>query len=292
VLKARHFVHPVQSARSAYWRTKRRRRLLAAAFKQRRDYRHIRRGVRDACWCGGSLTPFTWHENFGICANCGTYVNKRPPLQDDLERLYSLDLYWRRRQELKGFPTIERRAQLYREDGRLEKWLALVDQYAANSGSAVEIGCAPGVLLEELTERGYDCVGVEISEPVAAWMRQTLSLDVRSGFFPGGVELPMCEVFLTFDVLEHSPCPDRFLSEAARLLNPGGVAIIQTAIDRYDFEPPFGERFDMFDDLEHLFLFTDRAMDLMAEWAGLQVVSLDERVWLAGEIAIMAKPAS
>jgi len=33
-------------------------------------------------------------------------------------------------------------------------------------------------------------------------------------------------------------------------------------------------------------------MDLMAEWAGLQVVSLDERVWLAGEIAIMAKPAS
>jgi hypothetical protein len=70
---------------------------------------------------------------------------------------------------------------------------------------------------------------------------------------------------------------------------PNGVAIIQTAIDRYDYQPPFGTRFDMFDDLEHLFLFTDQAMTALAKEAGLEVVSLDEGLWLGGEACILRK---
>ena len=293
----RHLRHPVQMARTANWRARRRARELEVAYRakraeaaERRNYRHIRRGRQETCWCGGSLTPFSWHASFGVCERCGTYVNRRPPVQEDLASLYSLDLYWRKRQASKGFPTIESRAGLYRSDGRLAKWLSLIDRYGPSTGSVVEIGCAPGVLLEELSKRGYDCVGVEISEHVAAWMREQLGLDIRSGFFPGEVELPPCDLFLAFDVLEHSPYPDQFLREAARLLHPGGVAIIQTAVDRYDFVPPFGERFDMFDDLEHLFLFTNRGIEVLADRAGLRVVTLDERIWLAGEIAVLTKP--
>jgi len=33
-------------------------------------------------------------------------------------------------------------------------------------------------------------------------------------------------------------------------------------------------------------------MELLAERAGLEVISLGERVWLAGEIAVMAKPTA
>ncbi len=280
------------------WRTRRRSRHLASGFREtrarkreRREFHHIRRTSRDRCWCGGSLEEFAWHESFAVCERCGAYVNRRPPLQEDLESLYSLDLYWRKRQELKGFPTIEQRAELYRTDGRLSKWLSLVDEYGPDIGSVVEIGCAPGVMLQELSARGYACVGVEISEHVASWMRDRLMLDVRSGFFPGEVELPVCDLFLAFDVLEHSPCPDEFMREAARLLRPGGVAIIQTAVDRYDFRPPFGDRFDIFDDLEHLFLFTDLSLEQLADQAGLRVRSLRERIWLAGEIAVFEKPA-
>jgi SAM-dependent methyltransferase len=216
-------------------------------------------------------------------------VNRRPPVAEDLARVYSLDLYWRRRQKVRGFPPIEERAALYRQDGRLARWLELIERYGPGSGHVVEVGCAPGILLEELQYRNYSCTGVEISEPVAQWMRDGLGLDVRSGFFPGIVGLPSCDLFLAFDVLEHSPCPDAFIREAATLLNPGGVAIVQTPVDRYDFSPPFGDRFDMFDDLEHLFLFSDRGLERMAHEAGLRVVSLEERLWLAGEIAVFEK---
>jgi SAM-dependent methyltransferase len=114
-------------------------------------------------------------------------------------------------------------------------------------------------------------------------------VDVRAGYFPG-VDLPQCDLFLSFDTLEHSPSPDAFIREVARLLVPNGVAIIQTAIERYAYTPPFGERFDIFDDLEHLFLFTDEAITRLATEAGLDVVTLEERVWLGGEIAVLRKP--
>ena len=259
-----------------------------AKRRTERDSRHIRRGSRSRCWCGGELLPFRHHPSYGRCGQCGSYVNQRPPLQEDLPELYSLDSYWKRRQALKGHPTIEGRAELYRKDGRLDAWLRLVDRYGAPGGSVVEIGCAPGVLLESLSKRGYRCTGVEISEAVAAWMRDRLALDIRAGFFPG-VDLPSCDLFLAFDTLEHSPSPDAFLREAARLLVPGGVAIIQTAIERYGYTPPFGERFDLFDDLEHLFLFTDEAMTRLAAEARLSVVTLDECLWLGGEIAVFRK---
>jgi len=144
------------------------------------------------------------------------------------------------------------------------------------------------VLLTELQARGYSCTGVEISDDVAVWMRDSTGLDIRSGFFPG-VELPKCDLFLAFDVLEHSPCPVEFLKNAAAHLSANGVAIIQTAIDRYDYQPPFGVRFDMFDDLEHLFLFTDQAIRALAKEADLEIVSLNESLWLGGEACILRK---
>jgi SAM-dependent methyltransferase len=243
----------------------------------------------DRCWCGGGLEQLPSNPSFGACERCGGYVNLRPPVTEDLERVYSLDFYWRTRQKLRGFPAIEERAALYRSDGRLARWLELIAEYGPTSGSVVEIGCAPGVLLEELRARGYSCTGVEINEGVAAWMRNEFDLDIRAGFFPGVPALPRCDLFVALDVLEHSPCPDEFVREAARLLNPGGVLLIQTAIDRYDLVPPFGDRSDMFDDLEHLFLFTDKAFELMADRAGLRVVNLQERLWLAGEISVLQK---
>ncbi len=70
----------------------------------------------------------------------------------------------------------------------------------------------------------------------------------------------------------------------------GGVAVLQTAIDRREFATPFGERGDLFDDLEHLFLFTDDALGRLAAGAGPQVVSQAERVFVGGEICVLGKP--
>ena len=287
MIRLRHFLHPVRSARSLY------RRSCASFLKWTADRRYgeIPRGRRDTCWCGGRLTDLAAHPSYGVCSDCSCYVNRVPPLPEALREVYSLDNYWRVRQKMKGYPTIERRAELYRSDGRLQYWLSLVERYGAANGTVVEVGCSPGVLLSELKRQGYDCIGVEADEAVAEWITEHISVPVRAGLFPG-VDLPRCDMFLAFDVAEHAHDPLAFWSEISRLLRPGGVAILQTPVERRDYQNPFKERQDFFDDMEHLFLYTETSVERLTASAGLRLDSLQDAMGTLGQICVCSKSPS
>jgi len=271
MIKARHVRHPVRSAKALGARIQR-----AVATRRTAQFeRTVPREAREDCWCGGKLLPFRWHASYGVCSECGCYVNRRPPKADALSGLYSLDDYWQHRQVSKGIPPIERRGDLYRKDGRLAYWLDLVKRYGPRSGRVIEVGCAPGVLLAELGRLGYECIGVEASESVVAWLRKTQNLDVRTGVFPG-VEIPSCDLLLAFDVAEHTPSPASFWAEIGRLLRPGGIAIVQTPIECQDYDHPFKTRPDWFDDVEHLFLYTDKSVRRLAGLGRLEILNLED----------------
>lgn len=287
MIHLRHILHPIHSVKSLYRKVS----LYVYRHLAERQFRSIRRGKRGRCWCGGELMPFKWHSSYGVCAECGCYVNKYPPLPDEFKKIYSSDCYWGSVSRMRGWPILSERAALYKTDGRLNHWLRLIEKYGASHGTVIEIGCAPGILLSELQLWGYKCVGVEIEKKVVHWIQQNLNLDIRQGIFPDdNLRLPKCDLFLAFDVLEHTPSPDKFMKEVSSLLKPGGIAIIQTAIDQYDYKPPFGRRFkDAFNDIEHLFLFTDEAMRELAKLSGLEVISSNEGIWLMGEIYVFKK---
>jgi len=174
MIRLRHILHPIASAKSLYHR------VSSFVYKRlaERQFRHIRRGQRDQCWCGGELLPFKWHRSYGVCAKCGCYVNCRPPLPEDLKLLYSFDLYWHDRQRLKGHPNIEARSMYDRSDGRVGYWLGLIEQYGPSYGTVIEVGCAHGVLIAELKVRGYECIGVEPDMRTAEWVKKNIDLNV------------------------------------------------------------------------------------------------------------------
>lgn len=283
----RHLRHPIAAVDLVYRR-------LTAGFHQRRTRREvesIRRDHVDRCFCGGELRPFAWHPSYGVCADCGSYVNRRPPAVDELARLYSLEFYWHGRVRTKGQPPIERRAAIDRSDGRVERWLALIDRHAPSAQRVLEVGCGSGVLLAELKARGRTCLGVEPDEQTAAWTQAQSGVEIRAGLFPMD-GLPEVDLFLAFDVLEHARNPVAFMAGAARVLRPGGVAIIQTPVDRNpELEPPFGKGSrHVFDDVEHCFLFTDEGLRRLAGATGLVVSDLSEALWVQHEICVFEKP--
>jgi 2-polyprenyl-3-methyl-5-hydroxy-6-metoxy-1,4-benzoquinol methylase len=210
---------------------------------------------------------------------------------EEMARIYGFENYWWVRQRIKGNPTIEYRTSVDENDGRLNYWIDLIDRYGPPPGSQVlEVGCAHGALLAALNRKGYVCVGVEPDSRTADWTREKTGLDVRAGFFPD-VSLPKVELFLAMDVIEHSSDPLNFMRGVRDILISGGVAILQTPIDRYDYKPPFGELFSSaFDDLEHLFIFTNRSIARLAELTGLEVIENRERLWLHHEVVVLKKP--
>lgn len=284
VIKLRHLLHPIRTAGSLYRRAE----TATAARSAERAISEMKRGHRNGCWCGGALTEFALKPRYGICERCGCYVNRTPPLPEELKKLYSFDFYWHTMQKYRGHPIIEERTDNDQKDGRVEHWVSLVERYRPAGNRVLEVGCAHGVLLEELARRGYSCVGTEVDEATAEWTRKKTGLRILTGVFPNG-ETPECDLFLSFDVIEHSVSPEEFLRAAANALSPGGVAILQTPIDLKQYEPPFGTMFEKsFDDTQHLFVFTRESIGQLAERCGLSLVEVDP--WRVGqEIVILKK---
>jgi 2-polyprenyl-3-methyl-5-hydroxy-6-metoxy-1,4-benzoquinol methylase len=278
----RHVLHPVRSAHSAVRRGRRAMAALRALS--------IRRETRSQCWCGGALAPIgppaRHRASYRACVACGCYVNVRPPRPSQLARLYAFDLYWHGVQTRMGFPTIEERTQHDLADGRVDYWLDVVQRFGPGTGHAVEVGCAHGVLLAALQQRGYRCTGVEPDAQTAAWTTRHTGIPVRAGFFPA-VTLEPCDLFLAFDVIEHVPDPVAFLRGARALLRPGGVTIIQTPVERHEFANPFSERPDFFDDLQHLYLFSEPSFRRLVLQAGFVLVALEDATQKLGQVAVL-----
>ena len=98
----------------------------------------------------------------------------------------------------------------------------------------LDIGCYTGSLISDLSQTGFsDVYGVDVdSHAVARGQKLYPALEARITSYDG-VTLPFAEatidVVTMFDVLEHIPNVEKFLSQQVqRVLKPGGTLVFQT----------------------------------------------------------------
>jgi 2-polyprenyl-3-methyl-5-hydroxy-6-metoxy-1,4-benzoquinol methylase len=157
------------------------------------------------------------------CTRCGTVHQPALPEGDELYGLYRRmrDEHYldeeagRRRTARRLLDLIEDCAGAPRADGR--------------SGRLLDVGCGPGLLLDEARRRGYEVSGLELSEASATHARETLGLDVQQT--PLTAYPPPSEgydVVVLADVLEHLDDVHAGLDRCRDLLGPGGVLCVVT----------------------------------------------------------------
>jgi 2-polyprenyl-3-methyl-5-hydroxy-6-metoxy-1,4-benzoquinol methylase len=96
-------------------------------------------------------------------------------------------------------------------------------------GRLLDIGCAMGHFQLAAEQRGWQTVGVELSEPQVRYARNVLHLDVRAQRFEeAGFEPQSFDVVTLWSVIEHVPLPCEFLAQARTLLRPDGLLVLQT----------------------------------------------------------------
>ncbi len=98
----------------------------------------------------------------------------------------------------------------------------------AEGDRVLDVGCGPGTYLEQLTARGIDAVGLDLSEGMAGEARRSGAaaavgdagrLPVRSGAVDG---------VLAAHMLYHCPDVDAAVAELARVIRPGGALVAVT----------------------------------------------------------------
>ena len=98
-------------------------------------------------------------------------------------------------------------------------------------GRVADVGCGPGVMVDAVLSRGGSFDGVDLSPEMAREAREKFGHLSNVSFREGDVEsltLPdsTYDQVLCMAVIEYLAAPRRAMAEIARILKPGGIAIV------------------------------------------------------------------
>jgi SAM-dependent methyltransferase len=157
------------------------------------------------------------HGDLYVCERCGTVQQPDLPSGAELHELY---------REMRDDAYLAEEAGRRRTSRRL---LDAIERHGTR-GRMLEVGCGHGLLLDEARNRGWQVAGLELADASRAHAVDALGLDVRADTLDevdaasdGGLQ-----ALVLSDVLEHLDDPVAALAQIARLLAPGGVALIVT----------------------------------------------------------------
>jgi ubiquinone/menaquinone biosynthesis C-methylase UbiE len=111
---------------------------------------------------------------------------------------------------------------------RLMRALELLPQ---TLGCVADLGCGPGTMVEAVLQRGGTFHGVDLSEEMLHEAKHRFGGCRGVTFSRGAVEsLPLlsgcADQVIAMGLIEYLRAPDRALAEIARILRPGGIAVV------------------------------------------------------------------
>jgi 2-polyprenyl-3-methyl-5-hydroxy-6-metoxy-1,4-benzoquinol methylase len=151
----------------------------------------------------------------------------------------------------------------------------------------LEIACSPGILLGEMCDNGFECIGIEVDSKYKKQIEKySKRAELFFGFFPTISKKWASFEFsniIALDVFEHIEDSNGFLEECNRLMVTGGHLIIQSPIILED-----GQMDDkMFNGLEHIWIYGIEDLKELLLKNGFEVLKVDRHK--VGHEQIVAK---
>jgi 2-polyprenyl-3-methyl-5-hydroxy-6-metoxy-1,4-benzoquinol methylase len=191
-----------------------------------------------------------------LCSACGVaYTTPRPD---------SLDHYYPEKYRSYGWLVTRVLNALY--DVRVSRWAGL----KPTGGSALEVGCGPGLMLAALHRRGWRVLGIERNEAVAEAARRATGIEIVATRVESLPPDARFDLIIMFHVLEHISEPVELLRECAKRLLPGG-RLIMNVPNFSSWQSRFaGSKWLHLDVPRHLVHFTPQTLGTTLEKAGLK----------------------
>ena len=237
---------------------------------------HDGQGVshRDCVVCGTPAPTLRFrkdgHDMVG-CTACGCLYVGQDPASIDFDALYG-EAYYTGGSDAVFADYVgqepARRAQARRKLAVLRH----LPPRVARAGRLLDVGCAAGFFLAEARAH-YEVQGVELSTWSSAYARDRLQLPVFTGtLMQAALPAEHFDVITLWDVIEHVPDPVPLLTEAARVLKPGGRLVLTTGDWGSAYAQRHGADWHLMTPPWHLTMFSRATLARGAARAGLRPV--------------------
>ncbi|MBE7419282.1 MAG: class I SAM-dependent methyltransferase [Ideonella sp.] len=205
------------------------------------------------------------------CDDCGTLFVGRDPASIDFDALYG-ESYYTGGSDAVFADYVGQQAQR-RAHARRRLWmLRHLPPRVPRGGRLLDIGCAAGFFLAE-ARAFYDVQGVELSAWSSAYARDRLGLPVFTGTLQqAALPVDHFDVVTLWDVIEHVADPVPLLTEAARVLRPGGRLILTTGDWGSAYARARGADWHLMEPPWHLTMFSRETMARAGQRAGLRML--------------------
>lgn len=208
-------------------------------------------------------SDYGFHARIVQCANCGlAYANPRHK-GDEILGLYE---------------SVKDPLYLEEREGReltFRKRLAAFERVSGPGAGRrlLDVGAYIGVFVEIAREAGWQAEGLEVSQ-WAVEQGKAVGLPMTAGTLDSaGYADESFDAVTLWDVIEHLLDPLHELTEARRVLRPGGHIVIHTMDRESLFAKVMGKRWPWLMEM-HLYFFSPRTLKAMLEKAGFEVISI------------------
>lgn len=208
--------------------------------------------------------------SFQRCIGCGHIYQNPRPKADDLARRYDAEY---RDYEIKNAYKFFDLMRLGLEDvgfSQLEASLPAEKRF-------LDVGCATGMLVACMRDRGWSSEGVEVCEAAARYGAEKRSITIHTGSLET-VSFPddSFDMVHSSHVIEHVSDPNVFLTETFRILKPGGWCLCATP-NTASFQARFYGKAWRSAIADHVHLFSLSLLTLLFEQTGFTV--LRHKTW-------------
>lgn len=142
-------------------------------------------------------------------------------------------------------------------------------------GRLLDVGCASGHFLEAAAAAGWRGEGVDVSVAAVRRVVEELGLPARAGDVRTMALEPRYDAITLWETVEHLPEPVSVLRHLRAGLAPGGLLAIGTGDTESPVARLLGRRWWYVNPPDHCVYYNTRALCLLLERAGMQVVGLE-----------------
>ncbi|MFQ5650641.1 MAG: class I SAM-dependent methyltransferase [bacterium] len=109
-----------------------------------------------------------------------------------------------------------------------KRCLAVVQEaWQQKPGRILDVGTANGSFLKVAKDAGWQVDGCEPNRWMCDWCKKNYGIDIKQGtIFDMACADEIFDVVTLWDVLEHTPDPMATIRECMRVLNPGGLLVV------------------------------------------------------------------